>query len=140
MTTKRGRFYAHYLPLILILSYILIFYVYAFFIYPCENAYEYNLPVCNAYPCYQDGPIIGIWDFFGNNILPGLLVSFVSMVLLIRVIRKRQCLNQGIQWRKHRKMTIQLLSISTLNVIFILPLNLLSLAHLCGLPDEQGSR
>lgn len=138
MRTKRGRFFAHYLPLIVILSYLFIFYTYAFFIYPCENTYDYYLPVCNAYPCYQDGPIIGTWDFFVNNILPGLLVAFVSMALLIRVIRKRQRLSQGNQWRKYRKMAIQLFSISTLNIIFILPLNLLSLAYLCGLPSDYG--
>jgi hypothetical protein len=140
MRTKRGRFFGHYLPLIVILSYLFIFYIYAFFLYPCSNTYEYNLPVCNAYPCYQDGPIIGVWDFFVNNILPGLLVAFISMGLLIRVIRRKQQLSQGIQWRKHRKMIIQLLLISTLNIIFILPLNLLSLAYLCGLSDEYGAQ
>ncbi|CAF1527111.1 unnamed protein product [Adineta ricciae] len=139
LTTKRGRFFAHYLPLILILSYIFIFYVYALFIFPCENTYSYDLPVCNAYPCYQDDPILGRWDFIGNNVLPAFLVAFFSITLLIRVIRQKQRLNQAIQWRKHRKMTIQLLSISTLNVIFVLPLNLLAVAHLCGLPEEYGA-
>jgi hypothetical protein len=37
-------------------------------------------------------------------------------------------------------MIIQLLSISILNIIFILPLNLLSLAYLCGLPEEYGAQ
>jgi hypothetical protein len=35
-------------------------------------------------------------------------------------------------------MTIQLVSVSTLNIIFNIPLNLVSLAHLCGLPDDYG--
>jgi len=138
--TKRRRFLCHYFPLILILSYIFIFYIYVLFIYKCSNTYVYNLPLCNANPCYQNDPIIGIWDLFVNNILPGFLVAFVSIALLIRVIRKKQRLNQQISWRKHRKMTIQLLSISTLNIIFILPLNLLSLAHLCGLSEQNGAQ
>jgi hypothetical protein len=140
MTTKRGRFLAHYFPLIFILFYIFIFYIYVLFIFPCENTYAYDLPVCNAYPCYQDDSIIGTWDFIGHNIVPAFLVALISVALLIRVIRQKQRLNQQFQWRKHRKMTIQLLSISTLNVIFILPLNLLSVAHLCGLPDEYGAQ
>src|SRR5690348_6191006 len=37
-------------------------------------------------------------------------------------------------------MAIQLLSISTLNLIFILPLNLLELAHVCSLPDEYDAK
>lgn len=138
LITRRGQFLVHYLPLILILLYIFIFYIYVFFIFSCENTYDYDLPVCNAYPCYQGDSIVGVWDFVGNNIVPGLLVAFVSVGLLIRVIRQKQRLNQPIQWRKHRRMTIQLLSISILNIIFILPLNLLSLAHLCGLPEEYG--
>jgi hypothetical protein len=140
MITKRGRFLAHYFPLIFILFYIFIFYIYVLFIFPCENTYAYDLPVCNAYPCYQDDSIIGTWDFIGHNIVPAFLVALISVALLIRVIRQKQRLNQQFQWRKHRKMTIQLLSISTLNVIFILPLNLLSVAHLCGLPDEYGAQ
>jgi hypothetical protein len=140
MRTKRGMFLGHYFPLIVILCYIFIFYIYVLFIFNCANTYAYNLPVCNAYPCYQDNSILGIWDFSVNNLLPGFLVAFISIALLIRVIRKKQSLNQQIQWSKYRKMTIQLLSISILNIIFILPLNLLSLAYLCGLPQEYGAQ
>ncbi|CAF1144156.1 unnamed protein product [Adineta steineri] len=139
-TTKRGRFFSHYLPLILLLLYISTFYSYVLLIFPCENTYEYDLPVCNAYPCYQNDLILGTWDFFGHNILPAFLVASVSMALLIRVIRQKQRLNQQVQWSKHRKMTKQLVSMSILNIIFILPLNLLTLAHLCGLPDEYGAQ
>ncbi|CAF1201685.1 unnamed protein product [Adineta ricciae] len=138
--TKRSRFIAHYLPLILVLVYVFVFYVYVLFIFPCENVYVYDLPVCDAYPCYQEDSFLGIWDFLGNNILPGFLVAVVSMALLARVIRQKQRLNQAVQWRKIRRMTIQLLSISILNVIFILPLNLLALAHMCGLPEDYGAQ
>lgn len=137
-TTKRGRFFSHYLPLIFIIIYTFIFYLYVLFILPCENTYLYNLPQCNAYPCYQSDSIFGTWDFIGHNILPGFTVAVFSIALLIRVIRQKQRLNQQIQWHKHRRMTIQLLSISVLCIIFILPLNLLSLAYLCGLPSDYG--
>jgi ABC-type dipeptide/oligopeptide/nickel transport system permease component len=89
LATKSGRFLAHYLPLIVILIYIFIFYIYVLFIFPCENTYAYDLPVCNAYPCYQNNPILGMWDFIGHNVLPGFLVAFVSVALLIRVIRQK---------------------------------------------------
>ncbi|CAF1475924.1 unnamed protein product [Adineta ricciae] len=139
MTTKRARYCAHYLPLMVTFLYILSFYIYAIFIFPCENTFDYNLPACNASPCYQNDSLMGMWDFIGNNIVPGLLITFVSIALLIRVVRQKQRLKQQIHWRKHRKMTVQLLLMAILSMIFILPLNLLSLAHLCGLPEEIGA-
>ena len=62
MITKRGTFLVHYLPLILILSYIFFFIFMLFFIFLCENTYTYDLPVCNAYPCYQNDPVVGAYD------------------------------------------------------------------------------
>jgi len=93
MIRKRGRFFSHYLPLIVIVSYVFVFYIYVLFIFECENISAYNFPVCNAYPCYQDNSILGIWDFSVNNLLTGFLVAFISIALLIRVIRRKQHLN-----------------------------------------------
>jgi len=79
-----------------------------------------------------------MWDFIMNNIIPSLLVVFMSIALLIRVLRQKCRLNQHLQWSKQRKMTIQLVSLSALNVVFNIPLNIVSFAHLCGLPADYG--
>mgnify|MGYP001101001596 FL=1 len=136
--TNRGRFFVHYFPLIFILLYIGIYYIYVLFFFPCENEYDYTLPICNASPCYQDNQFLGMWDFIVNNIAPSLLIALASWGLVLRVIRQKRRLNQQTQWRRQRKMTIQLASLSALNIIFNIPLNILSLAHLCGLPDDYG--
>lgn len=136
--TKRGRFFAHYLPLFLLLCYIFIYYIYVLFFFPCENDYDYSLPICDAAPCYQSNFSLGIWDFVMNNIVPSLVIGLMSAVLLLRVVRQKRRLNQPPQWRKQRKMTIQLVSLSVLNIVFNIPLNLLSLAYLCGLPDDEA--
>jgi hypothetical protein len=138
LSTKRGRILVHYLPLVILLLYIFIFYIYVLFFFSCENIYEYRLPICNAYPCYQTDSLIGMWDFIVNNILPSLLVALMSIALLIRVIRQKRRLNQNIQWSKQRKMTIQLVLLSALNILFNIPLNLVSLTHLYGLPKDYG--
>jgi hypothetical protein len=134
--TKRGRFFGHYLPLILILSYLFIFNGYVYFFYPCENTYDYNLPVCNGDPCYTNDPFVGTWDLIANAILPGLLEPLASIVLIIRVIRQKRELSQGVQWRKHRKMVIQLMAVSILNTSIVGPLNILQLAYLFGLQSD----
>ncbi|CAF3119806.1 unnamed protein product [Rotaria sp. Silwood2] len=138
MSTNQKRFLLHYLPLSIIILYTGIFYIVVIFFPPCENIYDYTLPICNAYPCYQSYGILGMWEFGANNILPTLAVAFFSMLLLVRVSLLKRRLHQPMQWRKQRRMTIQLLSISSLNLIFNMPLNILCLAHLCGLPSDVG--
>lgn len=136
--TKRGRFFAHYLPLILIMSYLFIFNVYVYFLYPCENIYDYSSPLCNGNPCYQNNVFIRTWDLVANTMIPGFLEPLAGIALIIRVIRQRNHLTQGVQWRKHRKMVIQLMAISILNLSFISPLNILQLAFLFGLQSDYG--
>ena len=138
ISTSRGRFFVHYLPIGILLLYVFVFYIYVLFFFPCEMNYEYSVPICGAYPCYQQDPFVGMWEFIVNNIVPSLLVAVFSMVLLIRVVRQKRRLNQRVQWGKQRKMTIQLVSLSALNIVFNIPLNLMSLARLCGLPDDYG--
>lgn len=137
-SNQRGRLLAHYLPLLTLLVYIFAFYIYVFFIFACANPYDYRLPQCNASPCYQADPLLGLWDFIGNNILPSLLVALFSGILLIRVVRQKRRLHQQVQWRKQRRLISQLLAISVLNIVINVPLNLVSLARLCGLPDDYG--
>ena len=135
---RRGRLLVHYLPLLTLILYIFVFYIYVFLIFACDNPYEYRLPQCNASPCYQADPFLGLWDFVGNNILPSLLVALFSGVLIIRVIRQKRRLHQQIQWRKQRRMIIQLVAISALNIVINVPLNLVGLARFCGLPKDYG--
>jgi len=136
LAARRGRILAHYLPIAILLVYISGFYIYAFFFFPCEESYKYLLPICGASPCYQADSFIGKWEFIVNNIVPSLLVAFMSIALLIRVVKQKRRLNRPNQWRKQRKMTIQLVSLSVLTVVFNIPLNIVSLARLCGLPED----
>ncbi|CAF1463143.1 unnamed protein product [Rotaria sordida] len=135
----KKRFVFHYLPLIILLLYILIFYIYVIIFPPCKNTFDYTLPVCNDYPCYLDNLVLGIWDSVVNGILPTFIICIFSVAILIRVYhQKRRLVNQRNQWRQQRKMMIQLISSSILYLIPNVPLSLLILAHLCGLPEDVG--
>ncbi|CAF4164275.1 unnamed protein product [Rotaria sordida] len=135
----KKRFLFHYLPLIILLLYILIFYIYVIIFPPCKNTFDYILPVCNDYPCYLDDVVLGIWDSVVNGILPTFIICIFSVAILIRVYhQKRRLVNQRNQWRQQRKMMIQLISSSVLYLIPNVPLSLLILAHLCGLPEDVG--
>jgi hypothetical protein len=135
---KKNRFLFHYLPLLILLLYILIFYIIAIIFPPCINTYDYTLPVCNDFPCYLNDPILGIIDSIINNILPTIVISLSSLVLLIRVYYQKRRLHRRHLWRKQRKMIIQLLCSCVLYLVPNLPLNSFFFLHLCGLPKNIG--
>jgi hypothetical protein len=134
---KTKRIISHYLPLISLLLYILIFYMIAIIFPPCINTYDYTLPVCNDFPCYLNDPILGVWDSVVNNIIPVIIISIFSLVLLFRVYYRKRRLHQPNLWRKQRKMTIQLLFSAVLYLIPNLPLNVFFFARLCGLSENS---
>ena len=136
--TRKKRFLFHYIPLISLTLYTLIFYIYAIVFPPCVNTYDYRLPICNGFPCYFSDPVLGIWDSICNNIVPTFLIAIFSIFLLIRVYFRKRRLQQRNLWRKQRKMAIQLLSNSAIYIIADIPFNLCVLAHLCGLPNNVG--
>ena len=74
-----------------------------------------------------------------NQILPNAMIVLFNVLLLVRILWQKYRLHQAMQWRKHRKMTIQLLSISLLYLIFACPNTLFLFMYLCGLPDTAGS-
>jgi hypothetical protein len=138
VANRRGRFLFHYLPLILLVTYICLFYIIVLFILPCENIYDYTVPVCGASPCYQSYGILGMWEFIVHTTVPIVLEGIVSAGLVFRVQWQKRRLHQSANWRKQRRMIIQLFLISGMNVSLNMPIYLIPLAHLCGLPAQYG--
>ena len=138
MATRKKRLILHYLPLISLFIYIAIFYMIAIFFPNCVNTFDYTLPVCNDHPCYLNDPILGIWNSVLNGILPTMLIGFFTGTLLIRIYRQKRRAGQRLRWSQQRKMSIQLVPICLLYLLINIPLNLLILSRLCGLPDDAG--
>jgi hypothetical protein len=114
-TTAKRRLFFHYLPLISIIVYMIIFYIAAIFIYSCEEQFDFSQPLC-GFPCYTTQTNIALYDLIAHTCIPLCFGILIDISLVIRVIcRKRVGLQQqGGQWRKYRKMIIQLLVISSL--------------------------
>ncbi|CAF1531378.1 unnamed protein product [Rotaria sp. Silwood1] len=79
-----------------------------------------------------------MWEFIVNTSTPILLEGLASILFIIRVKWQKRRLQRSSNWRKQRRLTIQLLLMSSLNLAFNLPIYLIPLAHLCGLPPEYG--
>lgn len=134
LLTTKHRFWLHYFPLLILLLYGFSYYIIILLIYPCENMYAYTYDWC-FYPCYYDNENLAFYDTIINSIVPIPIIIIFNILLIIRVLKQKQILHQRFQWRKYRKIIIQLLSISGLFLFFNLPMTCLVLAHVCGLPD-----
>ena len=118
---KRGRFLFHYLPLAILLLYGTIYYVNVIIFPPCENISDPTSLQC-IIVCFVFIRSLFLYEAFAHQIAPVFIIVISSLLLLVRVICQKHHLHQAIQWRRYRKMTIQLLSISSLYIIFSLPL------------------
>ncbi|CAF3737365.1 unnamed protein product [Rotaria socialis] len=121
LNTKRKIFFIHYLPLIIISLYLIGFYIGVIFFPPCQNIFYSNELECGSYPCYQDITWLNTWDYFVNGVLCNILEALFSIALLLRAIWRRFMSTRHFQWKKYRKMIIQLLSISALSLSINLP-------------------
>src|SRR5690606_27998885 len=120
---------------ILIPLYLLIFYIVMYFFPNCENRLRPTYLLC-IFPCLYDIRLISMWDFVVDQLLPILIIIIFSSGLLLRVLRQRVRMRRTIYWRKHRKMTIQLLSISFFYLIIILPYAIFYIIRLSGLTSS----
>jgi hypothetical protein len=94
--------------------------------------------VCGASPCYQSYGILGMFEFIVNTTVPIILEGIVSIALVVRVQWQKRRLRQSAKWRKNRRMIIQLFLVSGVNITLNLPISLIPIAHLCGLPSDYG--
>jgi hypothetical protein len=133
MATKRKRILIHYLPLIGILIYLTIFYIYAIFLASCTNRYDYSSPICGAYPCYLEIQWLAMWDTIVHGIAATFLVAIFNIALLIKILWQKHRHRQS--WKKCRKMAFQLLSISALFLSLNFPLSITFLVQLSGYPE-----
>ena len=120
VSTKRKSFFVHYLPLILLLLYCLICHVIVYFFPPCKN-YYYNSDMQCVDPCLFYDFKFAMWEMAVHQVLPAFIIIIFSIALLARVLWKKHKMHQAVQWRKLRKMTIQVLCISVLYLIFFFP-------------------
>ncbi|CAM4784862.1 unnamed protein product [Rotaria magnacalcarata] len=140
ISNRRRCFLLHYAPMIIIAAYILLYYVTQIFILPCQNTFDYTLPLCGAYPCFEYNTFFNKWEFIVHGMLPIILETFASISFVIRVQFQSRRLSRSPQWRKTRRLTIQLSLMSAINICLNIPSILISFAHFCGLPLQYGAQ
>jgi len=116
--TAKSRLFFHYLPITVNMVYVLMFFTGAIFFYPCEQKFDYHVVLCGI-ACYTNYANIALYDFVAHALVPLSLGICIDTTLIIRTIyRKRVGLQQSrAQWRKNRKMILQLLLIASLYLL-----------------------
>ena len=120
LITKKNRFLIHYLPYIFILLYCFNIYTMAFFYPPCENLLKSSVSYCLSI-CLSNYYIFYMWESIVHQLIPVVIIVVFSIGLLVRTVWHKHRMHQAVQWRKHRKMTVQLLSITLVYLVFSFP-------------------
>lgn len=137
VATRKKRFFFHYLPPFILISYCIIFYISINFLSPCENYYSNDYMLCVAF-CIYDNVEYFKWDTVAHQLVPALIIIIFSIGLLVRVIAHKIRIHQPVQWRKYQKMTVQLLSIVLIYCIFYLPYACFMILLFCGYELDQN--
>jgi len=130
VVTKNQKIFYHYLPPIILMIYLFIFHTSVLISPPCENKFDFDALECGSNPCYLSIAFLAIWDVVVHDIIPTLIIAIFNVALLYRVIAQKKRLRQPIQWRKHRRMSMQLLSLSSVYIFLNLPMIIIILVQL----------
>ena len=139
IATKIKCALVHYLPLALCCAYPTIYYGALFFVIPCDVSFDYTSATCSYYSCISGNASLGLWDNIVNFFSPVVVIVIFSVALLARVVYHRFRVHGRIEWRNYRKMAVQLLSISVIYFVFLLPPTVFNTAYTVGLPWDGGS-
>ncbi|CAF2542536.1 unnamed protein product [Rotaria sp. Silwood2] len=133
ISTKKKRFFIHYLPLVTLLMYVFIYCCFIIYFPPCKQLYYHSYINGVPIPCIIEKTIIGKFDLICHQIIPTFVIVIFSIALCFRILYEKSRLNRSIQWRKQRKMATQLLNTSMLYFIFNFPWTLIDLSYEIGL-------
>ena len=137
VSTRKQKLLYRCLPPSILIIYQLSFHVSVLVFPSCENVFHFDEIQCGSNPCYLKITFLSLWDLIVNSVIPTLIIAIFNMALLYRIIAQKQRLRQPIQWRKHRRMSVQLLSLSAVYLFLNLPMIVIMLIQLIQDADPQ---
>jgi hypothetical protein len=134
--SQRTRWLLHFIPIILCIIYPLLFYLIVIVFFSCKHSDDNDSRRCPQ-PCYTDNNVLFYFDWIFNTAFPLLTIVLANVTLIIRVIRSMRKIRrrQSLTWKRQRKLTIQLLTLSLLYVFCWAPSTILSIIQSFTLRD-----
>jgi hypothetical protein len=120
---RSKRFLLHYFPLLFCLIYPFIFYMIVIVLYPCDGTqWDFTSNLCGNADCYLlYNQILATFGWGFNNGLPIIIIILANIALIVRVVKQKHRRQQQISKWQQRRMTLQLICISSLYLIAWLP-------------------
>lgn len=130
------RFLFHHIPLVFCLIYPFTFYLFVIILYPCDGQqWDYTSNLCGFADCYLlFNKILATYDWSVNNGLPMVINALANILLILRVIQQKRRQQRPVRWRQQRRMTIQLVAISSLYLTAWTPSLTVGLIQILGQP------
>jgi hypothetical protein len=129
IVTFRGKILLHYIPLISSLAIPWIYYFILIFFYPCINTFYPSVLFC-GWCCYVKNNQLVLFNWLTFGVIPTFSITLLSLSLIVRVVAQKRRIQQRIYWCQHRRMVIQLISISSLYIFFDSPAIIIGLIQL----------
>jgi hypothetical protein len=139
MSHRRTRLLLHELPLLVCCLYPPIFYLIIILLDSCnyvDAPWDYTRVMCGNAVCYLVfDRALTVFEVVGNNGLPMLMIAVINMVLIVRVIQQKRRQHVVAYWRKHRRMILQMVSISMLHFLAWAPFVSVTVIRTLWLPN-----
>ena len=135
LQTPWRKWLFHFCPIILSVAWPCFFYILVVVISPfCSTEWTFQEFNCGV-PCYFMVYFVGQFDFLFNIVTPLAVIILANILLIIRVVYHRTSHHQPVTWRRHRKMTIQLGTVSSVYLAFWLPITIVQMIQITVLPS-----
>ena len=126
LRSQRQRLIFHFIPLISINLYVILFYILTVFLYECDGRIDFGKFLC-GHQCLDTNGSISRFNWLFNILTPVFIIIFGSLFLLIRILWKRRTMQRNLRnWSKNWKMSIQLLGVASIYTVIWLPLAIIS--------------
>ncbi|UJR11624.1 hypothetical protein I4U23_015805 [Adineta vaga] len=139
-TTSRGRLLFHYMPVFLMAGiYPISSNVVIVLLYPCTHQFNMQSLFC-GYVCALRIPSVALFFRIAHNFIPVSILTSFTLMLIVRVLKqKRRVQNNLLNWRRHRRMFIQLLTLASLFLSLTSPSFIVGIVQNSCLPTFAAS-
>ncbi|CAF1127932.1 unnamed protein product [Adineta ricciae] len=130
LRTTTQRIFIHYLPTTIIFLYVTLYYLLLCFVRFCSNIYDYSqvYGLVDGH-CELENVFFQRWCLIFDQTIPTMIIIISNIGLLERIFSAKRRAHQAINWRKQRRMIIQLLSLSVLFFVLNVPYLFVKLAY-----------
>jgi hypothetical protein len=136
--TALRRRLVHYIPLVVPMAFVTIWYTALLVLRPCSTntGFDYTSFVCGG-ACYQSNRVWATVDWILTSLIPVFLIICLNSLLLGQVVLEKRHVRQALTWRKTRKMVIQLSATVFLYLVTQIPVAIISVISQFG-PMSDG--